>query len=86
MKVAGVICKSCGTFVYSRARHDFRYCHCKSIAVDGGPGFTRIIGNGEFEIAETEINATLSELYDDWNLYEKPDVYGWIKDFKKKGV
>lgn len=31
--------------IYSRNRHDFRWCSCKTVAIDGGSDYTRITGN-----------------------------------------
>ena len=42
MKVYTVKCPKCGDRIYSRARHDFRYCSCNYLFVDGGFEYTRI--------------------------------------------
>tara|TARA_R110002167_G_scaffold54093_3_gene154407 strand:+ start:3994 stop:4329 length:336 start_codon:yes stop_codon:yes gene_type:complete len=36
-----VECKKCGEVVESRHRHDFLYCHCGAISVDGGTDYLR---------------------------------------------
>jgi hypothetical protein len=38
MEVVGVVCPRCETFIYSRHRHDMRYCPCDYCYVDGGQG------------------------------------------------
>lgn len=38
-------CKRCGGQPYSANRHDFQYCKCGSIAVDGGMDYLRRIGD-----------------------------------------
>mgnify|MGYP001241826894 CR=1 FL=1 len=38
-------CKKCGDIIYSCNRHDFKYCKCGSIAVDGGMDYLRRVGN-----------------------------------------
>lgn len=34
-------CKKCGDVVQSKHRHDFRYCKCNSVFVDGGEDYGR---------------------------------------------
>ena len=38
-------CKKCGDIIYSAYRHDFKYCKCGSVAVDGGMSYIRRVGN-----------------------------------------
>ena len=38
-------CKNCGDIIYSAYRHDFKYCKCGSVAVDGGMSYIRRVGN-----------------------------------------
>lgn len=40
-----VKCNKCGDTPYSSHRHDFRYCSCGSIAVDGGTYYLRRVGD-----------------------------------------
>lgn len=40
-----VECLKCGDTPYSTHRHDFRYCKCGSVAVDGGQEYLRRVGN-----------------------------------------
>lgn len=40
-----VECQKCGDKPFSRNRHDFRYCKCGSIAVDGGTEYLRRVGD-----------------------------------------
>lgn len=42
-----VKCLKCNDIITSNHRRDFRECSCKSVAVDGGDYFFRIIGNQE---------------------------------------
>lgn len=71
-------CPSCKDLVFSRARHDCRFCSCGEIFVDGGFDYRRV-GYKKKEPKEVEItiNQTPSQLYDDWNHLE--DKYGVIK-------
>lgn len=49
-------CRKCGDTIISRHRHDFVWCKCGAIAVDGGLEYTRRVGNySDFiEIIETD--------------------------------
>lgn len=39
--VNACICHKCGWFIRSKNRHDFFYCKCGSVAVDGGSWYAR---------------------------------------------
>lgn len=43
--INAVECTKCGDTPRSRNRHDFRYCKCGSIAVDGGSWYPRRVGD-----------------------------------------
>jgi hypothetical protein len=38
-------CKLCGDIIESVSRHDFKFCTCKSIAVDGGKDYLKRWGD-----------------------------------------
>lgn len=38
-------CLKCGEEIESTHRHDFHYCSCGNIAVDGGRDYLRRVGN-----------------------------------------
>ena len=38
-------CKKCGDIIESKTRHDFKWCSCKSVAVDGGKDYLRRLEN-----------------------------------------
>jgi hypothetical protein len=40
-----ILCKKCDDVIYSAHRHDFKYCKCGSVAVDGGTDYLRRVGN-----------------------------------------
>lgn len=40
-------CLKCGDVIESKHRHDFKYCSCRSVAVDGGFDYLRRVGNRE---------------------------------------
>jgi len=82
-KVNVILCNKCGDKIYSRARHDFRWCSCKSVAVDGGFDYLKICGDLENVTKLTvEIPQTKKELFNDWNY--RFDKYGVIKDIDEK--
>ena len=83
MKLKAVHCHGCHDRVYSRAAHDFRHCSCGSVFVDGGREYFKYgcVPNAEFDITEVEVEASLQDLYDDWN--EMHDKYGIINFLDK---
>ena len=40
-------CKKCGEIIESKHRHDFKFCKCGTVAVDGGHDYLRRLGNQE---------------------------------------
>ena len=45
-----VKCKKCGDVIQSTYRHDFVYCKCETIFVDGGDDYMRLgFPGGEIE-------------------------------------
>ncbi len=42
-----VKCVNCGDIIQSLHVHDFKSCSCKSVSVDGGSDYLRIVGNKE---------------------------------------
>ena len=40
-------CKKCGDVIESKSVHDFKWCLCKAIAVDGGHDYLRRVGDLE---------------------------------------
>ena len=49
-------CNKCKDIIESKHVHDFKWCSCKSIAVDGGLEYLRRVGNLEdiIELSEFE--------------------------------
>ena len=47
MKKRGIKCNICGDELFSMHRHDFRWCKCGLVAVDGGNDYFKITGNQE---------------------------------------
>jgi tRNA(Ile2) C34 agmatinyltransferase TiaS len=48
-------CSKCDDIIESTNRHDFRWCKCGSIAVDGGKSYLRRVGelHNIVELSET---------------------------------
>lgn len=40
-------CIKCGDIIESEHRHDFKFCQCGAVAVDGGKDYLRRVGNRE---------------------------------------
>lgn len=40
-------CRKCGDIIESTHRHDFKWCKCKAIAVDGGKDYLRRLGDSK---------------------------------------
>ena len=40
-------CRKCGDVIESKYTHDFRFCKCGAVAVDGGKEYLRRVGNLE---------------------------------------
>lgn len=54
----GVLCLDCGTRLFSWSVHDFRYCDCKGVYIDGGNEYIRIGGSLRYKT----VYATKKEL------------------------
>lgn len=67
MKVGAIKCKKCGDTIFSRARHDMRFCSCESVSVDGGFDYMKISGKPfNVESVVIEIDSNERELYNDY--------------------
>lgn len=77
LKINAVYCLKCKDTIFSRARHDFRWCSCKSVGVDGGLDYFKITGSlKKIKLISIKLPVTEYMLYDDWN--RKRDVWGLI--------
>ena len=54
-------CTKCGAVIESKSVHDFKFCKCESVAVDGGHNYLRRLGEpenwddlSEYEVIEDE--------------------------------
>lgn len=57
-------CKKCGDIIESTFRHDFKYCKCGSIFIDGGYDYLRRGGdfNNAIELSEEEYEEKIEEI------------------------
>ena len=53
-----VRCNKCGDEPYSAHRHDFKYCRCGAVAVDGGMEYFRRVGSYD---NMTELSMTMEK-------------------------
>lgn len=47
IKINRIKCKFCGDIITSTHRHDFKWCKCRRVAVDGGHDYRRRCGYRE---------------------------------------
>lgn len=81
MIVHGVKCLMCGYEIYSRARHDFHYCKCGNVYIDGGQDGYMRYGAIFFDKAQSvdkELQISKHDLFQDWNKEE--DKFTLYKD------
>ena len=64
-------CKKCGDVIESKSVHDFKFCKCESVAVDGGHNYLRRLGEpenwenlSEYEVIEDETTLWMKFLVD----------------------
>ena len=63
IKRNAIRCNKCKDIIESKHRHDFRYCSCQAVAVDGGVDYLRRLG----EPAD----------YEELSVYVEDDVFLW---------
>jgi len=70
--VSAITCHKCGATIYSRCGHDMRWCTCKSIAIDGGRDYSRVVfeDSAGYTSLQLSVDATQAELFQDWNSYK----------------
>lgn len=47
-------CRLCGDIIESMHRHDFRWCSCGAVAVDGGTDYAKRVGDGWEDLSQYE--------------------------------
>lgn len=48
-------CNKCGEEIESTSTHDFKWCRCNSVAIDGGLDYLRRIAKSKNDYAELSI-------------------------------
>ena len=48
-------CQKCGEIIESKSVHDFKFCQCGAVAVDGGHDYLRCCGNREDWEEQSEV-------------------------------
>ena len=76
VKVTCIECPNCKDIIYSRAHHDFHYCSCERVAIDGGFDYVRILGEGGRTFSKFIMGVDKTDLYQDWN--NRIDKFGTI--------
>lgn len=80
MKINAYQCPKCLAAVYSRTRHDYRWCPCHTIAVDGGLDYTRVVYSDCIpEHYQLDLDVTAAQLHEDWS--RRTDKYGIVTAF-----
>lgn len=69
IKINKIRCKKCGDVIESKSVHDYKWCSCLSVAVDGGKDYLKRSGNrGDFEeLSEYEV-ITLDDVIGKWSV------------------
>lgn len=67
-RVECIQCPNCQDIIYSRTRHDFHYCTCGDVFIDGGFDYLRCgwTKNKPKDLIKY-VNASKEMLYHDWN-------------------
>lgn len=85
MKVNAILCPSCQHYIYSVTNHDYHYCKCGLVSVDGGIGeymrfgWDTTLSPQDIIRVVLDIPQTRTELYNDWNHSVKnPRKFGTI--------
>jgi len=82
IQVVAMTCPTCKDTIFSRAHHDFRFCSCKAIHIDGGFAYTKTGWDPKKLLDKMPtvfgitVAATRKTLYDDWNQHR--DLFGLI--------
>ena len=51
-----VRCNHCQEVIQSMHRHDFRWCSCKKVAIDGGNWYLRLLADSPKDFTELDEN------------------------------
>lgn len=80
-------CRKCGEEIESTHRHDFRWCSCGAIAVDGGTAYLRRCGElQEFEERSVQVEEDFHEFASRTETHLGPftsPIEAWLLFFEK---
>lgn len=62
IKRNAIQCRKCGDIIESKHRHDFAWCSCHSVAVDGGKDYLKRIGDRNNWIDMSEVTEDSDEI------------------------
>lgn len=85
LSINAIQCPKCEDIVYSRHRHDLRWCSCNSCYIDGGFDYTRIgfakaINPNDIKSVILKVDVSKEHLYNDYK--SGANKYGIIKTVK----
>ena len=98
MKLYGIKCNKCQDVVFSRSRHDMRFCHCGAVAIDGGPhrfnyvieklqgtaSYMQITGNhGDWKLVVVTVDLEMHDLIEDYSSRGTTDDLGQFSTLSK---
>lgn len=63
IRINRIQCKQCKDIITSHHLHDFKWCKCKAVAIDGGSWYLKRIGNLEhiIELSENYKDAIIED-------------------------
>lgn len=84
LTINAIHCHNCGDYIFSRARHDFRFCSCKNVSIGGGTDYLKLAyePDAKFSFYSVVIELTPEELYEDWR--EHSEIYVNTKDLENE--
>lgn len=72
-------CKKCGEIIESTHRHDFKFCKCGAVTIDGGNDYLKRSGN----IEDWEELSEYENILDSSKLAENETLEAIIASYKK---
>lgn len=85
MWVTGVECLKCENIIYSRHVHDFHYCQCGNVAIDGGRDYYKINYNSPNSFKTVKIELPINDwAYLQFDYNQSNDEFGWISKNDRK--
>ena len=70
-------CKKCGDIIESKSVHDFKFCKCESVAVDGGHDYLRRLG----ELEDWEDMSVYETIDEEHGVLVIKDIIKYVREF-----